>query len=158
MLRNKGGQSDSWHIDLKDTGEVAKGEAPIGRKADGMFGLLCRLLALQEKYIAFGGQRRGWDAFGIQANGNNVLSHLNIGRRRLRQASQRRKEGSTVIHVGQTKNQGGCHESNSHGAYLEKSANKGKTLKLCRLCNLSQGVVNQYTIKNSNDHIIDVCD
>ena len=36
-LKNKEGQSDSWHIDLKDKGVVAKGEAPDGKKADGEF-------------------------------------------------------------------------------------------------------------------------
>ncbi|CAF9920424.1 hypothetical protein IMSHALPRED_004889 [Imshaugia aleurites] len=34
-LKNKEGQTDSWYIDLKDKGEVAKGEAPSGKKADG---------------------------------------------------------------------------------------------------------------------------
>ena len=34
-LKNKEGQTESWHIDLKDKGEVAKGEAPAGKKADG---------------------------------------------------------------------------------------------------------------------------
>ena len=34
-LKNKEGQTDSWHIDLKEKGEVAKGEAPSGKKADG---------------------------------------------------------------------------------------------------------------------------
>ena len=34
-LKNKEGQTESWHIDLKEKGEVAKGEAPAGRKADG---------------------------------------------------------------------------------------------------------------------------
>ncbi|MCJ1372710.1 hypothetical protein MMC20_003935 [Loxospora ochrophaea] len=33
-LKNKEGQTESWHIDLKEKGEVAKGEAPAGRKAD----------------------------------------------------------------------------------------------------------------------------
>ena len=34
-LKNKEGQTDTWHIDLKEKGEVAKGEAPSGKKADG---------------------------------------------------------------------------------------------------------------------------
>ena len=34
-LKNKEGQTDSWYIDLKEKGEVAKGEAPNGKKADG---------------------------------------------------------------------------------------------------------------------------
>lgn len=34
-LKNKEGQTDSWYIDLKEKGEVAKGEAPSGKKADG---------------------------------------------------------------------------------------------------------------------------
>ena len=34
-LKNKEGKTDSWHIDLKEKGEVAKGEAPSGKKADG---------------------------------------------------------------------------------------------------------------------------
>ena len=34
-LKNKEGQAESWHIDLKDKGVVAKGEAPAGKKADG---------------------------------------------------------------------------------------------------------------------------
>lgn len=33
-LKNKEGQTDSWYIDLKEKGEVAKGEAPSGKKAD----------------------------------------------------------------------------------------------------------------------------
>lgn len=35
ILKNKDGQTDSWYIDLKEKGEVAKGEAPSGKKADG---------------------------------------------------------------------------------------------------------------------------
>ena len=35
ILKNKQGQTDSWHIDLKEKGEVGKGEAPSGKKADG---------------------------------------------------------------------------------------------------------------------------
>ena len=34
-LKNQQGQTDTWHIDLKEKGEVAKGEAPSGKKADG---------------------------------------------------------------------------------------------------------------------------
>lgn len=33
-LKNSAGQEESWHIDLKTTGTVAKGEAPAGKKAD----------------------------------------------------------------------------------------------------------------------------
>jgi hypothetical protein len=36
-LKNKEGESDSWHIDLKDQGKVAKGDKPEGGKADGEF-------------------------------------------------------------------------------------------------------------------------
>lgn len=34
-LKNTGAQ-ESWYIDLKETGVVGKGEAPEGKKADGM--------------------------------------------------------------------------------------------------------------------------
>ena len=34
-LKNKEGQTDSWYIDLKEKGAVAKGDAPEGKKADG---------------------------------------------------------------------------------------------------------------------------
>jgi hypothetical protein len=34
-LKNAAGATESWHIDLKEKGEVAKGEAPEGKKADG---------------------------------------------------------------------------------------------------------------------------
>ena len=34
-LKNKEGQTLSWHIDLKEKGEVAQGEAPSGKQADG---------------------------------------------------------------------------------------------------------------------------
>lgn len=33
-LKNAAGEEDSWHIDLKNKGEVAKGAAPAGGKAD----------------------------------------------------------------------------------------------------------------------------
>ncbi|EXJ83561.1 hypothetical protein A1O1_07184 [Capronia coronata CBS 617.96] len=33
-LTNNKGQEESWHIDLKETGKVGKGEAPEGKKAD----------------------------------------------------------------------------------------------------------------------------
>lgn len=36
-LKNKEGKTASWHVDLKEKGEVAKGEAPEGKKADGEF-------------------------------------------------------------------------------------------------------------------------
>lgn len=35
-LKN-GGETESWHIDLKETGTVGKGEAPAGKKADGEY-------------------------------------------------------------------------------------------------------------------------
>ena len=34
-LKNKSGATQSWYIDLKKEGEVAKGAAPEGGKADG---------------------------------------------------------------------------------------------------------------------------
>ena len=34
-LKNKEGGTESWYIDLKQTGEVGSGEAPSGGKADG---------------------------------------------------------------------------------------------------------------------------
>lgn len=34
-LKNEAGQTKSWYIDLKEKGEVTKGEAPAGKKADG---------------------------------------------------------------------------------------------------------------------------
>ncbi|KAI4092658.1 MAG: hypothetical protein LQ344_003326 [Seirophora lacunosa] len=34
-LKNKEGQEESWHIDLKDKGCVGRGPAPEGKKADG---------------------------------------------------------------------------------------------------------------------------
>ena len=33
-LKNPAGDEAAWHIDLKETGEVARGEAPPGKKAD----------------------------------------------------------------------------------------------------------------------------
>ena len=36
-LKNKDGQEEAWHLDLKDQGVVAKGAAPAGGKADGEF-------------------------------------------------------------------------------------------------------------------------
>ena len=33
-LKNKAGKEQAWHIDLKETGNVSKGEAPAGKKAD----------------------------------------------------------------------------------------------------------------------------
>lgn len=33
-LKNAAGQEEAWHIDLKESGSVAKGEAPAGKKAD----------------------------------------------------------------------------------------------------------------------------
>lgn len=35
-LKNTSGKESAWHIDLKEKGDVAKGEAPAGKKADGM--------------------------------------------------------------------------------------------------------------------------
>ena len=34
-LKNSSGKEEAWHIDLKESGTVAKGEAPAGKKADG---------------------------------------------------------------------------------------------------------------------------
>jgi hypothetical protein len=34
-LKNKEGATESWHIDLKSEGKVAKGDKPEGGKADG---------------------------------------------------------------------------------------------------------------------------
>jgi hypothetical protein len=33
-LKNAAGKEEAWHIDLKETGTVGKGEAPAGKKAD----------------------------------------------------------------------------------------------------------------------------
>lgn len=34
-LKNESGETESWHIDLKETGTVGKGAAPEGKKANG---------------------------------------------------------------------------------------------------------------------------
>lgn len=34
QLKNPSGQTSSWHIDLKETGTVGKGDAPEGKKAN----------------------------------------------------------------------------------------------------------------------------
>ena len=34
-LKNDQGQEEAWHLDLKESGKVGKGEAPQGKKADG---------------------------------------------------------------------------------------------------------------------------
>lgn len=34
-LTNDKGQEETWHLDLKESGKVSKGEAPQGKKADG---------------------------------------------------------------------------------------------------------------------------
>ena len=34
-LKNPQGQTESWYIDLKETGNVAKGTGPEGKKVDG---------------------------------------------------------------------------------------------------------------------------
>lgn len=36
-LKNASGKEESWYLDLKDNGEVGKGSAPQGGKADGEF-------------------------------------------------------------------------------------------------------------------------
>ncbi|KIV96063.1 hypothetical protein B0A52_06643 [Exophiala mesophila] len=33
-LKNDQGQEEAWHLDLKESGKVGKGEAPQGKKAD----------------------------------------------------------------------------------------------------------------------------
>ena len=35
-LKNSNGETAEWHIDLKESGNVAKGLAPEGKKANGM--------------------------------------------------------------------------------------------------------------------------
>ncbi|KAL8744291.1 MAG: hypothetical protein Q9190_003451 [Brigantiaea leucoxantha] len=35
IIKNKDGQTESWHIDLKEKGTVGMGEAPAGKKANG---------------------------------------------------------------------------------------------------------------------------
>ena len=51
-LKNAQDQTDSWHIDLKEKGDVAKGEAPEGKKADGesIFLSLAYLTNLQTSF------------------------------------------------------------------------------------------------------------
>lgn len=36
-LKNASGKEESWYLDLKEKGEVGKGAAPAGKKADGEF-------------------------------------------------------------------------------------------------------------------------
>lgn len=45
-LKNKEDKTESWHIDLKDKGVVAKGEAPAGKKADGKLALTSPLSSI----------------------------------------------------------------------------------------------------------------
>ena len=52
-LKNKEANTESWHIDLKDKGVVAKGEAPAGKKADGKLAptlLLSSILLLLRRH------------------------------------------------------------------------------------------------------------
>jgi hypothetical protein len=44
-LKNKEGKTASWHVDLKSKGEVAKGDAPEGQKADGELRVLLSIRA-----------------------------------------------------------------------------------------------------------------
>ena len=38
-LTNSTGKEEAWHIDLKETGKVGKGETPQGKKADGQYSM-----------------------------------------------------------------------------------------------------------------------
>lgn len=47
-LTNSANKEEAWHIDLKESGKVGKGETPEGKKADGQ-SLLCKpFMRLQE--------------------------------------------------------------------------------------------------------------
>ena len=54
-LKNKKGQEEGWHIDLKEKGVVGKGEAPEGQKADGELRNLSVFLSSYalEAYMSF---------------------------------------------------------------------------------------------------------
>ncbi|KAL8796975.1 MAG: hypothetical protein Q9195_000746 [Heterodermia aff. obscurata] len=71
-LKNKEDKTESWHIDLKDKGVVAKGEAPAGKKADGsMFGSLYSVLIAGLVFLSLSD-----DDFGKLASGKTQAQRL----------------------------------------------------------------------------------
>lgn len=51
-MSNSKGQEEAWYIDLKETGKVGKGEAPEGKKADGLSSLRARPSKLDSEKFA----------------------------------------------------------------------------------------------------------
>lgn len=90
-LKNKAGETESWHIDLKESGKVATG---TGKKPTGAFYHILQ-----------------------RPNPNShVSSSLPLAiRRRLRQARRRKGQCAALVHVWQVEDQGRCDEGDQAG-------------------------------------------
>ncbi|CAP72771.1 uncharacterized protein PODANS_2_1990 [Podospora anserina S mat+] len=98
VLKNKAGETDEWHIDLKNKGAVGKG---LGEKPTGMF--------TPEK-------NKNWkDCLLMCVVCGN--SHPLPLRRRLWRSCRRQGQCAETVHVWQAQDQGRCHEGYQAGSY-----------------------------------------
>ena len=123
-LKNKEEKTESWHIDLKDKGVVAKGEAPAGKKADGKFCPIYLTSQLHSTSALLPGTNTACSSLCTECGPSFPIAI----RRRFREAGQRQDAGATVIHVGKAEDQGRHHEGDEDGANIEESADQTKVV------------------------------
>lgn len=108
-LKNKAGETASWHIDLKDKGVVAAG---LPENANGMIFFISNL---------------GYSFFGPDCMLTLALfsSHPVSLRRGFWQARYRQGQRPASLHVRQAKGQGRRHEGHQDGAHPEEGSDQG---------------------------------
>lgn len=133
-LKNKEGQVESWYMDLKEKGEVAKGTGPEGKKTDGMVPsvLLPHSIHSHSAILSIATSTDCGHTHASlakrQSADPSLYSHTIAIRRRLRQADQRQGKRAKAFHGGQAEGQGGCDESYEDGADTEEGADQGQAI------------------------------
>lgn len=79
-IKNKGGETESWYIDLKKTGTVGKGAAPEGGKSDGEFRNV-RVVRASTRIHRHASISRSPRALGIMVSASASAPPATVGRR-----------------------------------------------------------------------------
>ena len=112
-LKNKAGETASWHIDLKTNGTVGKGEAPEGQKAN-----VTLNLSDEDFGKLISGKSKAQNLF-------MQVSEMDVGGGNLE-----REWGSFWLTrtTGEVKGQGRCDEGDEDGADIGQGENKCETI------------------------------
>lgn len=127
-LKNQEGKTETWHIDLKEKGEVVKG---VPEKADGELRsplpVCSRSFTPQTRRPTFNRQAECKSVLNMLTRLVNSQS-ITLGRR-LWQDGLRQDTSTATFHGWEAEDQGRCHEGDEDGAGAEAGADEGEAVE-----------------------------